>query len=136
MSTSDIKLQSWLRGYHAYNNIWTNIDTDQEVVLQKQPNNRFDKHAIGGVVRGLNPEDDDALTEIGHLPRNFSRALKNVTEEELVGFKCTVADKKAAGASGQKGLQIKVIINITLTTKKMSMLRRQLKKLQDCCLFL
>ena len=84
----------------------------------------------------MNPEDDAALTEIGHQPRNFSRALKNITEEEVVGFKCRVADKKALKASGIKGLQIKVIIDITLATKRSKMLSRQLKKIPDCCFVL
>ena len=136
MSISDIKLQSWVRGYHVYHDVWTNIAVDQELVLLKQPNNQFDKHAIGGFVKGLNLEDDDALTEIGHLPRDLSRALKNVTEEELASFSCAVADKKAVGAPGLKGLQIKVLIGITLTAKKSSILRRKLKKLQNCGLVL
>ena len=136
MSTSDIEVETWLRGYHIYRDIWKNIDRDQEVFLKKQPNNQFDKNAIGGYVKSLNPEDETLLTEIGHLPRNFSRALKKINGEEVLSFKCRVADKKAVRASGLNGLQIRVTITITLTKKKIVMLRKQLAKISDCCLIL
>ena len=62
--------------------------------------------------------------------------FKKITGEEVLRFKCRVADKKAVRASGINGLQIRVIINITLTKKKIVILRKQFAKISDCCLIL
>ena len=64
---------SFMRGYHVYHDVWTNIEVNQDIILQKQPNNEFDQHAIGGFVKDLIPEQ--MLTKIGHLPRELAGSL-------------------------------------------------------------
>ena len=98
MATFEVQIDTFLRGYHYYQQFWKNIDTDQKVIMRKQPNNRYDKNAIAGFVTGLNPSNDKALTEVGHLPRDLCKLLKSVTEDEISTASCYVVDNTAMGA--------------------------------------
>ena len=75
-SVDNLTIMTALRGYHFYRNVWTNLTTSQKIELQKQPNNNYDKHAIGGYVRVL--EEPHSLTLVGHLPRDLSKELTQI----------------------------------------------------------
>ena len=52
--------------------------------------------------------------------------------DELAEIECTDADSKATRAPGQKGLKIEVNIRLFLDTKRMKILRKKLKKIENC----
>ena len=110
-----------MRGYHVYHDVWTNIEVNQDVILQKQPNNEFDQHAIGGFVKDLIPEQ--MLTKIGHLPRELAGALRVLTTEELDGVAYVVTSTKATRAPGLKGLHIGVKVRVTLDARRSRMVK-------------
>ena len=103
-------------------------------MLGKQPNNKYDKKEISAKVKGLG-EQEEQLTEVGHLPRDLTRALQFLTNEELRECEFTVVDEKARVAPGLKGLQIKVAMNFHIDPKRAKVLKRRIKNIEGVKLF-
>ena len=65
-------LNSYVRGYHAYMNIWNNpLIGDDGLVCVKEGGNNFDQYAVAIVKEG---------NVVGHVPANLSK----FGEEKLV----------------------------------------------------
>ena len=97
------------------------------IVLRKQPNNPYDKYAIGGYVQ-VQEEPLGPLTLVGHLPRELCHELTQISAEELSCVDCQVADANPVAAPGQKGLQILINMKIVLHKRKCAMVRRRLRR--------
>ena len=122
-----IIVETFLRGYHAYNRIWLNIEEGQHIVLQKQPDNQFDRCAIAGFVSGLKANNKDELTVVGNLPRDLARALRNV--EDFSYSTCVVVNPNPVGATGQKGLHVAIKIELRIPREKANIVKRALRRL-------
>ena len=81
---------------------------------------------IGNIIKNISTKFWDTQ----HLPKAFS----SITEDELFTFKCKVVEEKAVRAPSQKGLQIKITIEISLVKKKMLQIKTKLKKIKNCSL--
>ena len=57
-TTKAIEVPSWIRGYHAYKELWS-IEIDEVLELKHEHNNEQDKNAIAVVRKG----------DVGHIPR-------------------------------------------------------------------
>ena len=117
-STEDILITTGLRGYHTYRDTWTNIAVNQEITLIKQPNNRYDRNAIAGFVKGLHKSDPSYLTEIGHLPRELAAILSAVTEPD---WYCCVT---RLTPTFTKGLEIPITISLTHDKRNKSLAKK------------
>ena len=63
--------------------------------------------------------------------KDLAKALQFLTDEELNECKCTVTDEKARIAPGLKGLQIKVIMNFHLGSRRATLLRKKIHKVDS-----
>lgn len=102
-----VSLRTGLRGYHAYNRIWTNIHEDQPIFLMKQVNNSYDANAVAGFVM-----IEKSLVEVGHLPISLARTLSTLPPFSFKLFSCAVDGIEPIGAKGQKGLEIPIRVTI------------------------
>ncbi len=57
-TTKAIEVPSWIRGYHAYKELWS-IEVDEVLELKHEENNEQDNNAIVVIRKG----------DVGHIPR-------------------------------------------------------------------
>ena len=58
---------SFVRGYHSYMDVWTTNVGDENLYLEPEDGNEFDKNAVAVIIDGKNG---------GHIPKNLSKTLK------------------------------------------------------------
>ena len=90
-TTKAIEVPSWIRGYHAYKELWS-IEIDEVLELKHQHNNEQDKNAIAVIRKG---------DVVGHIPR----ALANTKDgagivRHFLTKHGSKADVKVVGKAG------------------------------------
>ena len=63
-----------LRGFHFYRRVWE-PNIGEVILLERQPENQYDKHAIAGRVI---KKEDTITMQVGHLPKEISKVISNL----------------------------------------------------------
>lgn len=64
-SWEEYTIQSCVRGYHVYQEVWTASEGD-ELICVRQPTNDMDRYAVATLLKGTS-------CVVGHLPRKLSK---------------------------------------------------------------
>ena len=75
---------SFVRGYHAYMDVWTPNVGDENLYLETEDRNEYDKNALAVIT--------DRKTG-GHIPKNLSKTFKRFLTLPNCTIKCTVIGK-------------------------------------------
>ena len=67
MSAYSFSIESMIRGYHVYKNIWNNSLDDEELECKREPGNSSDPYTVA-----VMKEITGANTVVGHVPRSIS----------------------------------------------------------------
>ena len=67
MSTYSFSIESMIRGYHVYKDIWNDPDCDEVLECKREPGNSSDPYAVA-VLKEITGAD----TVVGHVPRSIS----------------------------------------------------------------
>lgn len=91
----DLQINSYIRGYHAYMDLWTPA-LNEELVLKREPTNKRDSNAVAVL-----KED----TVVGHIPFNLAPLISAFLRRDTnCGFAKVVGEKVNRGAG--YGLEI------------------------------
>ena len=97
--THSLTLITGLRGFHFYQRIWK-PKIGQPIILRRQPENRYDKNAIVGLV--VKEESDNRSTEVGHLPKEIAKQVSDALKQGQVQITATLLVETGRGAKGAK----------------------------------
>ena len=96
-----VEIISFVRGYHAYKDIWDPV-VGQMLQLRRQPDNNEDSHAVAV----LNEE-----TIVGHMPYNLAPIVERFLRREVnKGFTEVTGNKVNRGAG--YGLEIPCVYRL------------------------
>ena len=97
----ELEIESYIRGYHAYMDIWTPV-MNEELILKREPTNERDRNAV--VV--LKEE-----TLVGHVPFNLAPFISAFLRRDTnSGFAKVVGEKVNRGAG--YGLEIPCVYTL------------------------
>ena len=75
---------SFVRRYHAYTDIWTPNVGDENLYLEPEDGNEYDKNAVAVIIYGKNG---------GHIPKNLWKIFKRFLTLPNCTIKCSVIGK-------------------------------------------
>ena len=91
----DLQINSYVRGYHAYVDLWTPA-LNEELILKREPTNETDRNAVA-----ILKEE----TVVGHVPFNLAPLISAFLRRDTnCGFAKVVGEKVNRGAG--YGLEI------------------------------
>ena len=113
-------LESYVRGYHAYMNIW-NATINNYLQCKIQKNNEFDPSAIAFL-------HDDFLEEkvVGHVPIHLSKIFHRFLKLPFCSISAVVNGKRANRGAGD-GLEISVKYKFFGDARAVSWTENQIK---------
>ncbi len=86
---AEVQLNSFIRGYHAYTDVWTPF-IGEELLLRREPDNVKDSSAVSVVKEG---------EIVGHIPFNISNVVSHFLRRDInKGFAIVTGDKVNRGA--------------------------------------
>ena len=88
----------FVRGYHEYMDVWTTNVGNENLYLEPDDGNEYDKNAVAVII--------DRKTG-GHIPKNLSKTFKRSLTLPNCTVKCTVIGKRVNHGSSY-GLEIPV----------------------------
>ena len=91
-------LDSFVRGHHAYMDIWTPKAGDENFCLKSENENQHDKFAVAIVLKER---------IVGHVPKNLSKILHQFKKIPNCTIGCKVTGKRVNRGAGY-GLEIPV----------------------------
>ena len=89
---------SFVRGYHAYMDVWTPKVGDENLYLEPEDGNEYDKNAVAVIIHGKTG---------GHIPKNLNKTFKRFLTLPKCTIKCTVIGKRVNHGVGY-GFEIAV----------------------------
>ena len=89
---------SFVRGYHESMDVWTPNVGDENLYLEPEDGNEYDKNAVVVIIDGKTG---------GHIPKNLSKTFKRFLTLPNCTIKCTVIEKCVNRGAGY-GLEIPV----------------------------
>ena len=89
---------SFVRGYHESMDVWTPNVGDENLYLEPEDGNEYDKNAVVVIIDGKTG---------GHIPKNLSKTFKRFLTLPNCTIKCTVIGKCVNHGAGY-GLRITV----------------------------
>ena len=96
-----LQISSYVRGYHAYMEIWTPVQ-DEMLILKREPTNVADKNAVA-----VYKEDQ----VVGHVPFNLAPSISLFLKRDInKAFAKVVGEKVNRGAG--YGLEIPCIYHL------------------------
>ena len=96
-----LKLSSYIRGYHAYMQVWTPVQ-DEMLLLKREPTNVVDRNAVA-----VFKEEQ----VVGHVPFNLAPSMSNFLKRDInKAFAQVVGEKVNRGAG--YGLEIPCIYHL------------------------
>ena len=111
-------LDSFVRGYHAYMNIWIPKVGDENVFLQPENENQHDKFAVAVVY-------DERV--VGHVPKNLSKVFNQFMKISNCTIECKVTGKRVNRGAGY-GLEITVQYTFTGPERAVEWAEKNVKK--------
>ena len=83
----------FVRRYNAYKNVWTAKIGDENLYLEPEDGNEYDKNAVVVI--------NDRKTG-GHIPKNLSKTFKRFITLPNCTIKCTVIGKRVSHGAGYR----------------------------------
>ena len=107
------RVDSMVRGYHVYNNIWdASSDVGEELICKREPGNRVDTHAVAIT------KDD---VTVGHVPRAIS-PICSIFIRRGGTIKCLIiGGRRYSSDLPQGGLEIPCVLTFETTNAKEGM---------------
>lgn len=100
-TAGELEIQSYIRGYHAYKDVWAPV-VGQTLVLRREPTNTKDQNAVGIYF-------DDLL--VGHVPCNLSSKFSQFLRRDCnKSFAEVTGDKVNRG--GGYGLEVPCVYRL------------------------
>jgi len=97
----ELQIDSYIRGYHAYMDIWTPV-LNEELILKREPTNERDRNAVAVL-------KEEAL--VGHVPFNLAPFISAFLRRDTnSGFAKVVGEKVNRGAG--YGLEIPCVYSL------------------------
>ena len=110
--------KSFVRGYHKYMDVWTPNVGNENLYLEPDDGNEFDKNAVSVKI--------DRKTG-GHIPKNLSKTFKRFLTLPNYTIKCIVLGKRVNHGAGY-GLEIPVIFKFLRPVKAIQWTENAVKK--------
>ena len=83
----------FVRRYHAYKDVWTPNIGDENLYLESEDGNEYDKNAVAVI--------NDRKTG-KHIPKNLSKTFKHFITLPNCTIKCTVIGKRVSHGAGYR----------------------------------
>ena len=113
--------ESFVRGYHAYMDIWTPKVDDENLCLKPESDNEHDSFAVAVLLEGK---------VVGHVPMNLSKLFNKFLKIPSCTIRCKVTGKRVNRGAGY-GLEIPVHYALIGPDKAVSFTERCIKKILD-----
>ncbi len=97
-----LEIHSYIRGYHAYSEVWGTPVSGEMLLLKREPTNSKDKHAVAVY------KDD---VTVGHVPYNISASLSAFLRRDLNKAFAEVTGGKVNRGAGY-GLEIPCVYRL------------------------
>ena len=84
---------SFVPGSHAYMDVWTPKVGDENLYLEPEDGNEYDKNAVAVIIDGKTG---------GHIPKNLSKTFRRFITLPNCTIKCTVIGKRVSHGAGYR----------------------------------
>lgn len=111
-------LDSFVRGYHAYMEIWTPKVGDENICLKSENDNEHDKFAVAVLFEER---------VVGHVPKNLSKLFNQFLKIPNCTIGCKVTGKRVNRGAGY-GLEIPVQYRFNGAEKAVEWAEKNIKK--------
>ena len=111
-------LDSFVRGYHAYMDIWTPKVGDENFCLKSENENQYDKFAVTIVL-------EEGI--VGHVPKNLSKIFHQFMKIPKCTIRCKLTWKRVNRGAGY-GLEIPVQYRFIGAEKAVEWAKKNIKK--------
>ena len=111
-------LDSFVRGYHAYIDIWKPKVGDENFCLKSENENQLDKFAVAIVL-------EERI--VGHVPKNLSKKFHQFMKIPKCTIRCKVTGKRVNCGAGY-GLEIPVQYRFIGAEKAVEWAEKNIKK--------
>jgi len=120
--TSDTEIKSFVKGYHAYKELWKPVINDQ-LTTAMEPDNVVDKYAVC-------VKKNDEI--VGHLPLGkngrFAKTIFYFLRADSYGKCNVIITGKAVNLGDGDGMQVPCLLKISGTKTLLEILKRELCK--------
>ena len=111
-------LDSFVRGYHAFMDIWTLKVGDENFCLKSESENRHDKFAVAILL-------EERIA--GHVPKNLSKIFHQLMKISYCNIGCKVTGKRV-NRGADYGLEIPVQYRFIGAEKAVEWVEKNIKK--------
>ena len=121
--TADTEIKSFVKGYHAYKELWKPVINDQ-LTTAMEPDNVVDKYAVC-------VKKNDEI--VGHLPLGkngrFAKTIFYFLRADCYGKCNVIITGKAVNLGDGDGMQVPCLLKISGTKTLLEILKRELCKI-------
>ena len=114
-------LDSFVRGFHVYMDIWDPKVGDGDILLEPEETNEHDEFTLAVLSEGRT---------VGHVPRNFSKTMKLFMRLPGCSILCKVTGKRVNRGAGY-GLEIPVSYKFVGADKAVDWVEEKIKKISE-----
>jgi hypothetical protein len=97
-----VEIHSYVRGYHAYMDVWENPEQGQGMLLKREPGKSKDQHAVAVLREG---------EIVGHVPYNLAPAVSHFLRRDMNKAFAEVTGGKVNRGAGY-GLEVPCIYRL------------------------